>query len=163
MREALLRYRTEGRAWLNQRSARERLLLYVLAILGVIYLVYSLVLTPVAAARQSALADIESYEIIMARLDAAGPVAESRGPVSTLPPSQAIAASAAEAGLDIRRLEPQGAETSVMLDQVSFDRMVVWINMLEQQHGLVLVGADITRRPEPGTVNASLSLERRGV
>jgi type II secretory pathway component PulM len=47
-----------------------------------------------------------------------------------------------------------------VLEEAPFDAVILWLEALHRDHGLAVTTLDLTRRPAPGTVNASLTLER---
>jgi general secretion pathway protein M len=62
----------------------------------------------------------------------------------------------------IKRLQPEGADTAtVWLEQVSFDKLVYWLAMLEAKHGLQVITIDIDNPLiGNGVVNAKLVVGR---
>lgn len=62
----------------------------------------------------------------------------------------------------IKRLQPDGADTAtVWLEQVSFDKLVYWLAMLEAKHGLQVITIDIDVPViGKGEVNAKLYIGR---
>ncbi|KMW59410.1 General secretion pathway protein M [Candidatus Rhodobacter oscarellae] len=70
-----------------------------------------------------------------------------------------VTGTASEAGLEIRRLDPQGAALSVSLDKVPFAALISWVETLSTTAGVRVLAAEIGRLPEPGQVTARLLLE----
>lgn len=50
----------------------------------------------------------------------------------------------------------------VRFEGVSFDAMVIWLGALQRDYGIRVTEAEIARTPQPGLVNASLTLARGG-
>jgi general secretion pathway protein M len=77
----------------------------------------------------------------------------------TLLVEQSAAISAIKPNLS--KLESSGQDGArVALDGASFDQMLIWLNNLEQNHGVPVSSANIERADKPGTINARLSFNR---
>jgi type II secretory pathway component PulM len=122
-------------------------------------LVWLQVAQPALASKRNShaqLAKIDALEGLLHSLPrSAGPPA----PQQTVPLRQRVTSTAREAGLEIRRLDPQGAALSVSLDQVSFAALIGWVDTLSITAGTRVLAAEIGRLPEPGQVTARLLLE----
>ena len=68
--------------------------------------------------------------------------------------------SAATFGLTISRLQPQGTQVLVTLEDAPFDTVLLWTQSLLQDDGLRLTQLTLTRRPAPGIVATTLTVER---
>jgi general secretion pathway protein M len=144
--------------WLDARSSRERWALVALALVMAAALFVTLVWRPIEAARTAALADIERYDRIAARLRVAGPDVARMAAARAGTPSTTITESATKAGLTIQRIEPQGANIGVTLDAAGFDALVGWLAGLERDAGMRVVDLKLERRPDPGVVSAQVTL-----
>lgn len=71
-----------------------------------------------------------------------------------------VTESSAAFQLTIRRLEPEGNRIRVSLEDATFDALVLWLESLWGDHGLRVNEIEVSRRPAPGIVNATLTLER---
>ncbi|MEH0835144.1 type II secretion system protein M [Pectobacterium cacticida] len=73
-----------------------------------------------------------------------------------------ISQSTARFGLTIVRLQPQGNQASVTLAPSDFNRLLRWLNELEQQHGVKVMSLDVKAIAQhPGMVDVTrLVLER---
>ena len=68
-------------------------------------------------------------------------------------------ASTAGMGAALKRIAPQGDDKlSAQLDSVEFDRLLPWLNILEEQHRIVLISLTVDRTDTPGLVNARIVL-----
>ena len=153
--------RAAAAQWWEDRTARERWLLGVLAAVAIVVGLDRLVWHPLDTARTTALAEIARDDRIAAQLRVAGPdvarIAAARtGTLSTL-----VTDRAAKAGLTIARIEPQGTNVAVSLDGVGFDALVDWLAALDRDAGVSVVDLKIDRRPDPGIVNAEATLTER--
>ncbi len=69
-------------------------------------------------------------------------------------------AKTAGLGTAVKRVEPQGEDKlRVQLEQVSFDKVILWLGTLKQAHGVNIVNAVIDRQTDNGQVNARLTLQ----
>lgn len=146
--------------WFNARSTREQFLLAGLAAVATVALLYTAVWSPIAAHRDAAVSDIARYDTLMAEVRLAGP--EGLNPAVGLAQgaeAPSIAGSAADHGLLVRRIEPEGANTRLSFEDAEFEGILDWIASMEGA-GIARVSAvQIDRRPAPGVVNAQITLE----
>lgn len=151
-----------GRSWWEARQARERLLLMGLAIVLTTALLIVGVWDPVRDARAKAHADIETYDQLAVRLQAAGPILKPPSQVSRAGSIQSVlTVTAGESALAIKQVDPQGESGVVALDNVDFSALVAWLDRLDRQQGIGVTSAQIERQTAPGRVNARLSVVRR--
>jgi general secretion pathway protein M len=62
----------------------------------------------------------------------------------------------------IQRLKPQGSDAvQLWIEQVPFDTLVQWLDLLVKQHSIRLESVNIERQENKGVVNARLNLQRR--
>ncbi len=159
MRVRVTRYTGEVLGWWGLRSAREQVLLALLLATAAAALYLSLVFAPIQAVRRQALNDIRVYEALGAQLRVAGPALLSARPTGG-DASAVAAASAAEAGVAVRRIDPEGERVRVVLQDVSFDALMRWIDLMERERGLRLVELRVERRTSPGLVSADVTVRR---
>lgn len=145
--------------WLAERSPRERYLLLGAAVLAMIWLSFTVVWQPLVA-HEAALTDrIMRYERSLAVLNVS-PQASTAVTSDPRPVPVILAGTAAEFGLTIRRLEPEGSGARLVLEEASFNDVILWLERMEQDHGLRLTDLEMTRRPAPGVVTATLALQK---
>ena len=150
------------RRWLDNLSGRERTLVLALLPLSVIAMGYLGLWQPVQAARAAYRVDIGAYAQLSATVAAmqaqpALPRTATAG--EGLPLSTRITQSAEAAGLQLRRLEPEGDRIAVTLDNAAYASVILWLSDLEVGQSVLLVQIDLDRRVAPGTVSARLLLE----
>ena len=153
----LITWRGRAVGWFVQRAPREQLLLAILAGLAATTLLVGVVWRPLMAARAEARAEIRAYEALIAQLRVAGPPRPNSGALVG-PASTQIANSAALAGLSIRRLEPEGALTRVVMEEAEFAKVLPWLEAVERDAGLTVSTLQLERRPAPGVVNVQVTL-----
>ena len=71
-----------------------------------------------------------------------------------------ITDTAAVFQLVIRRLEAEGTGARVVLEEATFQQVILWLEALERDHRLRVRDLEMTRRPAPGVVSVTLALER---
>ncbi len=144
--------------FLADRTPRERGLLLGLAVVAVVAGGVIGVWQPMRA-HNAALADsllrAERAAVQVANL----PIQPDLAPPDARPAPVIITEAAEAFGLQIRRLQPQGGTVQVALDDAAFDAVLLWVEALERDHGLRLADLTLTRRPTPGTVATTLTLE----
>lgn len=155
LREALERIATA----LADRTERERFLLAVLGAAAGLALLYLLIWSPLSAVRNGYLAAITRQDALALRLSTM-PFDAVAQPDDPRAPAVIVSGSAGVAGLTIRRLEPAADRVRVVLEDADFGLVLAWIDGLDRDAGLRVVEIDITRRPSPGTVSATLTLRR---
>jgi general secretion pathway protein M len=147
------------RRGLAARTPRERVLLAALAVLAAAWAVWAGAVQPLHAKAAAFEARLQRHMLALPRLAAlppaaAAPAADPR----SLP--VIVADTAAEAGLDLRRLQERDRTVSVQIDAAPADAVLLWIETLEQRGGLRLMAVTLTRLDAPGTVSATLDITR---
>lgn len=146
-------------SWWAMRSVRERWMLGGLALLlGVLVLVFGIV-RPLQAARAQAFQDIRTYETLTARLRAAGPAASSASG-QPQPRSgdamQVVTASSTSFGI-VATVEPvPGTGVRATVADAPYDMVMAWISDMAATSNLKLRRVQMTRRPTPGRVAATV-------
>jgi general secretion pathway protein M len=143
--------------WWGRRSARERVLLAVMASALAAYLLLVGAARPLFVARGEALAAIARHEAALARLAA---LPEGDAPVATGPATAVVTETAPDYDLTIRRIEAEGDGARLEVEEAGFPELILWIEELEREHSLRVFAIEIDRRPEPGIVGARLTLGR---
>lgn len=150
--------RGQAARWLEERTPRERWLLVVAGAAVVAWIAFAFVWQPIQARREAASRQIALYERAIVALQAAPAVAAPPADPRAL---NAIVTDAASGfGLLIRRLEPEGNRIRVTVDEAAFQTVILWLEAMQRDSGLRASELDMTRRPAPGVVNATLVLER---
>jgi len=144
--------------FLAERTPRERGLLLGLAVVAGLAGSILGIWQPLRA-QNAAIADALSRTERAARQVASLPTQTDIAAPDDRPAPVIITEAAESFGLQIRRLQPQGSAVQVALDDAAFDAVLLWFEALERDHGLRLADLTLTRRPTPGTVAATLTLE----
>lgn len=161
--------------WWERLNERERWMVTAGAALTLLLLVYALVWQPFqnrlkglrqAVAQQTAdLAWMQQAAQEIKRLEQASSGAEKTSGSDRRSLLTLVDQTAKSAGLGsaVKRVEPQGEDKlRVQLEQVGFDKMIVWLGTLRQQHGVVATNVTVDRQGDSGEVNARLILQGIG-
>ena len=157
----------ELRQWLGGLSARERNLVDLGGALLAVALVYFALVLPLsmAAAKRAARIEQKTADVawmqqvapqVMAAAAAGGGTAGSEESLVVL-----VDRTGRQAGLGsaIRDQSPSGEHgLRLRLEAASFDVLVTWLAVLQQQYGVSVDAATIDAGNAPGLVNASLTL-----
>ncbi|MEO0378845.1 MAG: type II secretion system protein M [Pseudomonadota bacterium] len=140
-------------------NTRERHLIVgsacVIALVGAL----QFAILPGLTSRQNSFAMLSKIDAVLSALDVL-PTPSANAPAADQPPLRTrVTETAQRAGLEIRRIDPQGAALSVSLDQVPFPALIGWLNHLTQASGINIISAEIGRLSEPGHVSARFLLE----
>ncbi|MEM8654288.1 MAG: type II secretion system protein M [Pseudomonadota bacterium] len=144
---------------IRKLSTRERALCAGAAGLIGLVAAWTVVISPSLSSRADSFAQLRKIDILWAVLNqmpdtVSAPVAQPTGPLR-----ERVTASAREASIDIRRLDPQGTVLSVSLDAVAFPALLGWLETLTTSAGVQIYSAEIGRRTEPGIVSARIVME----
>jgi general secretion pathway protein M len=144
-------------------SAREQLSLKLLsAFLGLVAIVLLLIL-PLHRFNTNAIADYHAQQETLNWMQA-NRAAIGSSTLKQRAPSDSLMTLANQQarnfGLAVKRYEPSGDKSlSMSLEQVSFNRVVQWLETLERDYGIIAVDFTATRRDEPGMVDVRVVLQ----
>lgn len=152
--------------WLDALAPRDRQIVVALAIVLSIAIIFTFVWQPI---RDWSVAAQERQQQQVALLDwmraneaaarAAGASGGGRqsttgqGSLLTL-----VANSAAEAGIQLTRVQPEATGVSVMLQNQPFSEVLRWLGKMVEQHHVTIRQVSIDRQTSPGIVNARVTL-----
>lgn len=147
------------RGWFANLSTRERVLVAGAVPVALALAIYQFAWVPLQDSRAELVRDIAAYRLVT---DAAArhvnaPVAVEAPPM--VPIATRVTQSADAAGLQLRRLEPEGASLRVTLDDEDFSTIMLWISEMDVNQGVRVAALEVERRPAPGVVSARLLLE----
>ncbi|MFU8765163.1 MAG: type II secretion system protein GspM [Haliea sp.] len=151
-------------AWFARLDRREQLSLLVLAAVIVLYLLWILLWSPVAAMRDRMLAQntaaaaaLVRVDTLVAELQQARASAGPGGQRSNL--TAVVNQSTARFGLPVNRLQPGSrGDLQVRLENARFADLIAWLHHLELAEGLMLDEVAITQAGSAGFVNATVRI-----
>lgn len=155
--------------WYSGLPSRDRNLLIASTLLLLTTLFYLIVWEPLHQGLEQQQQKFRSQQDIHAWMESASNevMALKRTGTRKAPTSQPIALtlenSSKISGLKqhINKIESSGKNGArVKIDSASFDQLLVWLNTLEQQHGVTITTASIERKDIAGTISARLSFEK---
>src|SRR5439155_1429355 len=148
-------YLEQFKVWWTARQPRERQVLLAGAAVVVVAVFYLAIWEPVAKAERKAGLALRQSRTVANRLETiAVEVERNRGTGGgnrTLPLLTAVdqATHRPELGKDPSRVQPEGdKEVKVWIDDVPFDGLVAWIQLLQTQYGIVVGSAELEHKAE---------------
>lgn len=156
--------------WYTSLQPREKIMVVATSIVMTITLFYLIVWEPIYNGLEQQQQQYESQQSAFIWMQTAAaeakalkksgarPISSTSQPVSLL-----VEQSAASAGLKkhMGKLESSGKQGArIKLDDASFNQILIWLNTLQEKHGITVTSANIDLADKPGTVNARLSLNR---
>lgn len=154
------------KAWIQELSDRERLLLAGGVLLALATLLYLLAWRPMAAEQSRLREQVERKQALVAWMSAASEEAKRLQPSGTAatpsdkPLERLLADQASRLQLKTERVTPGGAgEVTLALDNAEFNRV---LQLLEQSNrdGIRLLEADLRSAAAPGRVGAQLTFSK---
>jgi general secretion pathway protein M len=156
------------RDWLDSLSARERNLVYAAGALVSVALLYLVLVLPVQTSGNRMASRVGQKTADLAWMRAQAPQAMAAAGAARSSGGESLVVlvdrTAREAGLgtSLRDQSPDGnSGLRLRIEGASFDTLVTWLAMLQQQHGVSIEAANIDAAA-PGLVNATLSLKQAG-
>ncbi|QDA36476.1 type II secretion system protein M [Paracoccus liaowanqingii] len=146
--------------WLSERTPRERWLLGIGAAVLLVWVAVTLIWQPVQSRRHAASQQIALYDRALVALQMGSVPAAPAGPVDARALNAIVTEAASGFDLTIRRLEPEGERIRVTVDDAAFQTLVLWLEAMARDSALRATELDLSRRPAPGVVNATMVLER---
>lgn len=155
------------RTWYEGLAPRERKLVVGGAVVLVLLLFYLAVVSPITAAHTRLLNQVRAEQDLLALINrSAGRLQGSSQGTGHLQPGQSVFAATSDAIQSspisgaVQRLEQtQTGGVRLSLNGVAFDELTRWLASVAARDGIVVTRATIEQGTEPGTVNATLTLD----
>lgn len=157
------------RTWYEGLMPRERRLVIAGGVFLVLLVFYLAVVSPLSAAHTRLMRDVQAKRQLLAYINNAAPrlEAQSGGSAGHLPPGQSVFAALSSAiqsspiSSAVQRLE-QSSDGGVRLtlSGARFDDLATWLDSIQKRDGIVATRANIEQANDPGTVNATLTLNQ---
>lgn len=136
------------KTWFASISEREQKLVIAGAVIGTLGIFYFLVWSPIHSAietQRSALAtEKQTLAWVNEQANRAQVLRRSVSKTSfngSL--TQLVNRTTRSAGIPVARMQPQGDELQVWIDQVAFNDLMAWLEQLEQQ-GVMIIQSDVS-------------------
>lgn len=142
--------------WWQNLQTREQQLVLVMLPFVVIFMFYQLIWSPlneaIAAAdkklsRQQELVTWVNTETARLKASTGG---QAKGWTGSL--SSAINRSARQRNITISRVQPQGSDVQVWIDNIEFNRLLDWFSVLANEQGIYVKSVDLTQGNAAGEV-----------
>lgn len=149
-------------------EVRERRFLVAGALVVLVSIVFLAVVQPLRSYHANLENRIAAERELVAWMRSATEILQKRGPQQQ-PAAQngslltITDSSARDIGLaqSLRRIQQEGdSAVRVRLESASFDTIVLWLENLQQRHGVVATEMSVERLDAPGLINASVTLSR---
>jgi type II secretory pathway component PulM len=150
--------------WFTGLNQREQLSLLVLGFALGLYLIYTLVWSPLAERRAQLEQQNQGVAQSLQRVDAMvseimrlreGGAANTAGRNLTA----LVNESTGRHSLQVSRLQPNSrGDIQVRLENAAFDDLLAWLDDVENREGLLVTEVAITPADSPGRVNASIRI-----
>lgn len=154
--------------WYAGLTQREQLSLLAMGFAVALYLVFVLLLAPLADARdrmaqqnRGVAETLERVDVLVSQimhLRASGSDSGARRNLTSL-----INRSTSSFGLQVNRLQPNSrGEIQVRLENAPFNELITWLHQMEYTEGLLVSEASITQAGTVGRVNVTVRLAQAG-
>lgn len=156
------------RAWYGGLAGRERRLVAIGGAVILLLIVYLAIVSPIRSSYGRLTSDVQAKRQLLAYIDqaAARLQTDSTAHIGRLSAGQSVftATSAAIQSSPIsgavQRIEQtQTGGVRLSLSSVDFDNLAHWLYTLAAQDGIVVTNATIEQAADPGTVDATLTLD----
>ena len=154
--------------WYAGLTQREQLSLLAMGFAVALYLVFILLLAPLADARDRMAQQNRGVTETLQRVDVlvsqilhlreSGTDSSARRNLTSL-----INRSTSNFGLQVNRLQPNSrGEIQVRLENAPFNELIAWLHQMEYSEGLLVSEASITQAGSVGRVNVTVRLAQAG-
>ncbi len=156
--------------WFEELSSREQSILLFGGLALIIMLVYSLIWAPLNEETQRLHQDVERQQADLLWMEQnAKQFKSSGGPGLSVASSESLlsivdrSAKSAQLGGSIKRIQPdKDGSVRIWLEDVKFEKMLVWMSKLSSEYGVVLDDSNIEKQQTPALVDARLTLKKGG-
>jgi general secretion pathway protein M len=144
------------KAWWQQLNIREQRLVMAMASVMGVFILYSFIWQPLnenlvkaekKLLRQQALLEWVGENTARYQQSVKGGSSQSKGSLSSI-----VNRTAKRNNIVITRMQPQGDDLQVWIDEVSFSQLLLWLEQLAANEKLQVKGIDLTRGEKSGAV-----------
>ncbi len=143
--------------WWQQLNPREQGLVQVMGSAIAVFVLYSVVWQPLAsninktqqkiARQQTLLTWVKESTQRYQQAKRSGSAGRSSGSLSSI-----VNRSAGRNNISIARLQPQGDDLQVWIDEVPFSQLLNWLEFLANNEGLLVKNIDLSKADQKGVV-----------
>ena len=168
LRERIAAHPLTQRLWARYELAapREQLMLRGLGLFFLVLILLFAIVVPLHEFNAGAIADYRAQQDTLAWMENnRGAVGKGAAATSARKSGDSVLSmvnqSARPLGIGFKRYEPNGERgVNLWLEQVPFDQVVRWLELLERDYGVIAVDISVTsRRDEAGLVDVRLNLQ----
>ncbi len=145
------------KAWWQQLKSSEQRLVTLMGFVVMLFLFYSVVWQPLAsninktqqkiARQQTLLTWVKESTQRYQQAKRSGSAGRSSGSLSSI-----VNRSAGRNNISIARLQPQGDDLQVWIDEVPFSQLLGWLEFLANNEGLLVKNIDLSKADQKGVV-----------
>ncbi|CAM3932369.1 type II secretion system protein GspM [Rheinheimera salexigens] len=142
-------------SWWFGLQVREQRIVSLAGVVIAIALFYWLLWQPLHQAKIQRQQTVTAAQLQLQRLQQAIPSLLAAGSASVRTGgslAQIISNSARTQSITVSRMQPQNEQLALVLDDLSFERLLPWLYELQYQHGVHLVSLDLAQADKPGIV-----------
>jgi general secretion pathway protein M len=143
------------KTWWQQLTIREQKLVAGLSSVVFVFLFYQLAWLPLSEALQKAESKLARQQQLLSWVEintAHYQTAKKGSRTSSGSLSSIVNRTASNHGINITRMQPQGDDVQVWLDQVPFTKLLQWLEQLEVNEGLKVQVIDLNQDEQAGMV-----------
>jgi len=165
LRERIAAHALTQKLWTRYEAAapREQLALRALGVVLLVLAIALSVMMPLHRFNVDAIAALHAQQDTLAWMQANRASIGNASSAARKPGDSILTLanqSARDLGLTFKRYEPSGEHgLNLWLEQVPFDQVVKWLDVLERDYGVIAVDFSASRRNEAGLVDVRLILQ----
>jgi len=145
------------KAWWQQLNNREQRLVAAMSVVVFVFLFYSLIWQPLNESIVSSTKKLARHQTLLSWVNsetqryklAKGTSSNNRSNGSL---SSVVNRTAGANGISITRMQPQGDNLQVWIDNIAFDQLLQWLEQLSANEGITVGVIDLTRGEQAGQV-----------
>lgn len=143
--------------WWQQLNIREQRLIAVMSLLIAIFILYSVIWQPLNDALVKNKAKLERSQDLLVwvqentdrytKAKRSGARKQSGGSLSSI-----VTRTSRTKKITITRMQPQGEDLQVWIDEISFEQLLNWLEQLATREGLQVKSIDLSKTDQQGAV-----------
>lgn len=144
------------KAWWQQLNTREQRLVLLLSVFVVIFVIYAYVWQPLNDNIEKSKKSIKRKQDLLTWVQentTRYQQAQQNGSTNTRESLSSIVNRTSKMNnINIDRMQPQGDDLQVWIDEISFNQLLSWLATLSQSHGLKVKSIDLNKAEQQGVV-----------